>query len=59
MSGRVTQYGEKPIAGAEVSFGGTGMETTVTTDADGKFTVTARHRPTQMLYLNVKKKDLE
>lgn len=55
VSGRVTQYGEKPIANAEITFGGTGVESTTTTDADGKFTVTARHRPTQMLYLNVKK----
>ena len=56
VSGRVTEYGEKPVARAEVSFGGVGFETTTTTDADGKFTVTAKHRPTQMLRLNVKKK---
>ena len=56
VKGRVTEYGEKPVAGAEVSFGGTGFETVVKTGADGKFTVTARHRPTQMLRLEVKKK---
>jgi uncharacterized lipoprotein YajG len=55
VSGRVTEYGDKPVAGAEISFGGTGSEATTTTDADGKFTVTARHRPTQMLRLEVKK----
>ncbi len=55
VSGRVTEYGRTPVVGAEVSFGGTGLETT-TTDADGKFTVTAKHRPMQMLRLNVKKK---
>lgn len=55
VSGKVTEYGDKPIAGAEISFGGTGMKTTTTTDADGKFTVTARHRPTQMLRLEVNK----
>ncbi len=56
VSGRVTEYGKTPVAAAEVSFGGTGFETTTTTDADGKFTVTAKHRPMQMLRLNVKKK---
>lgn len=56
VSGRVTEYGKTPVAGAEISFGGTGFETTATTDADGKFTVMARHRPTQMLRLVVKKK---
>ena len=55
VSGRVTEYGEKPVANAEISFGGTGFETTTKTDADGKFTVTAKHRPTQMLRLEVKK----
>ncbi len=56
VSGRVTEYGEKPVAVAEISFGGAGSETTMTTDANGKFTVTAKHRPTQMLRLVVKKK---
>ena len=56
VSGRITEYGEKPVAGAEIYFGGAGFETTATTGADGKFTVTAKHRPTQMLRLEVKKK---
>lgn len=56
VSGRVTEYGEKPAAGAEISFGGAAFETTTTTDEDGKFTVTANHRFTQMLRLEVKKK---
>ena len=56
VSGRVTEYGRTPVVGAEVSFGGAGLETMATTDEDGKFTVTARHRPTQMLRLVVKKK---
>lgn len=55
VSGRVTEYGKKPVAGAEISFGGTGWMTTTTTGADGKFTVTALHRPTQMLRLEVRK----
>jgi hypothetical protein len=56
VSGRVTEYGKTPVAGAEISFGGAGLEATTKTGADGKFTVTARHRPTQMLRLEVKKK---
>ena len=55
VSGRVTEYGEKPVANAEIIFGGTGFEATTKTDASGKFTVTAKHRPTQMLRLEVKK----
>lgn len=55
VSGRVTEYGEKPVVNAEIIFGGTGFETTTKTDASGKFTVTAKHRPTQMLRLQVKK----
>ena len=56
VSGRVTEYGKKPVAGAEISFGGAGLKAATTTGADGKFTVTARHRPAQMLRLQVKKK---
>ena len=56
VSGRVTKSGEEPVAGAEVSFGGAGLEEATITDADGKFTVTARHKPLQMLRLVVKKK---
>ncbi|MGI8545312.1 MAG: carboxypeptidase-like regulatory domain-containing protein [Aridibacter sp.] len=56
VSGRVTKGDTEPIASAEVSFGGVGFEETTTTDADGKFTVTAKHKPMQMLRLEVKKK---
>ena len=56
VKGRVTEYGKKPVADAEVSFGGALNETVVKTQADGTFTITARHRPTQMLRLEVKKK---
>ena len=55
VKGKVTEYGEKPVADADVSFGGAGSETVAKTGADGTFTVTARHRPTQMLRLEVKK----
>ena len=53
VSGRVTEYGNKPVVGAEIRFGGTGAEATTKTDADGRFSVTASHRPTQMLRLQV------
>ena len=56
VSGRITEYGAKPVANAEILFGGTGFEMTTKNGADGKFTVTAKHRPTQMLRLQVKKK---
>lgn len=55
VKGYVRNYG-KPLASADVSFGGAGMETKTTTDAKGFFTVTARHRPMQMLYLKVEKR---
>jgi hypothetical protein len=54
VKGCVTD-GEKPVADAEVRFGGVGSQTTVKTKADGGFTITARHRPTQMLYLTISK----
>jgi hypothetical protein len=38
-----------------VRFGGTGSETVTNTLADGTFTITARHRPTQMLNLTASK----
>ena len=53
VTGRVTEYGKKPVAGAEIKFGGTGAEATTKTDADGRFSITASHRPTQMLRLQV------
>ena len=55
VKGYVRNYG-KPLANADVSFGETGLTTKTTTDAKGFFTVTARHRPMQMLYLKVEKK---
>jgi hypothetical protein len=57
VKGRVFEYGRKPVADAEVSFGGTGFETITKTDADGNFTASSRHRPTQMLYLKISKED--
>lgn len=56
VKGRVLDGYGKTVANADVKFGGTGFQTTVQTAADGTFTVTARHRPTQMLYLEVSKK---
>jgi hypothetical protein len=54
VSGYV-EYDNKPIEGAVVTFGPTLGEATVSTGADGKFTVTAQHRPTAMLRLAVRK----
>jgi hypothetical protein len=56
VKGKVTEYGKKPVVDAEISFGGAGSEIVTRTQTDGTFTVTARHRPTQMLRLEVKKK---
>lgn len=55
IKGKVFDQENRPVADAEVRFGGTGFETVIKTQADGTFTVTARHRPTQMLNLNVSK----
>lgn len=55
VKGYVRDGGGKPVADAEVSFGGTGATSKTTTDAKGFYTVTAQHRPAQMLYLTVKK----
>lgn len=55
VKGRVTEYGKKPVADAEIRFGGTGSEVVTKTQTDGTFTVTAKHRPTQMLRLEVRK----
>lgn len=54
VSGYV-EYDKKPIEGAVVTFGPTLGKTTTTTGADGKFTVTAKHRPSAMLGLEVRK----
>lgn len=45
----------KPVAGADVRFGGSGAEATTVTGLDGKFTVTVKNRPTQMLEVKVMK----
>ena len=55
VKGRVRDYKKQAVADAEVRFGGTGFETVTKTSNDGFFTVTARHRPTQMLNLTVSK----
>ncbi len=55
INGVVMNY-EKPVAGAEVTFGPTLGEVKTTTGPDGKFTVTAKHRATAMLYLKAEKK---
>ncbi len=55
VKGRVQDDENRPVADAEVRFGGTGSETVTKTQPDGSFTTTARHRPTQMLNLNVYK----
>lgn len=49
------EYDNKPVEGATVTFGPTLGEATTTTGPDGKFTITARHRPTAMLRLTVQK----
>ncbi len=55
VRGRVRDGDGRPIAGAEVRLGGTGNEARTTTQADSSYTVTAQHRPTQMLTLTVSK----
>ena len=55
IKGKVFDAEKRPVADAEVRFGGTGFETVIKTQADGTFTATARHRPTQMLNLSVSK----
>lgn len=54
VHGIVMNYG-KPVSGAEVSFGQALDEEIMTTGPDGKFTLTAKHRPTAILQLKVKK----
>jgi len=55
VKGRVHDDENRPVADAEVRFGGTGSETVTKTQPNGSFTATARHRPTQMLNLTVSK----
>lgn len=53
VKGRV-MYDNKPVAGAEVSLNGY----KVTTDADGRFSVTAKHRFTAVMEFTVTKSGL-
>lgn len=55
VKGYVVDTVGTPIADAKVVFGGTLSETETKTDAIGFFTITVKHRPTQMLRLNVTK----
>lgn len=52
VKGYVVDTVGKPIADAKISFGGTLSESETKTDEKGFFTITAKHRPTQMLRLN-------
>ena len=55
VKGYVRESG-KPVADVAISFGGAGGASKTRTDAKGFYTVTAKHRPTQMLYLTAEKK---
>lgn len=55
VKGFVVDTVGKPIADANISFGGTLSEAETKSDSKGFFTITAKHRPTQMLRLNVTK----
>ena len=55
VKGYVREGGGKPIAGAEVRLGGPGNETKTTTQADGFYTVTVRHRALQVIRLTISK----
>lgn len=57
VKGVVMNY-DKPVEGAEVTFGPTMGEEKVVTGPDGKFTITAKHRPMAMLRLHAKKAGL-
>lgn len=48
-------YDDKPVSGAEITFGPKFGEAKTTTSPDGKFTITVKHRPTAMLEVKVKK----
>lgn len=54
IRGVVMNY-DVPVEGAEVTFGPTLGEVTAVTGKDGRFTLTAKHRPTAMLRVTVKK----
>lgn len=55
VKGYVRDGGGKPLADVAISFGGTMFEAETKSDAKGFFTVTAKHRPTQILRLTAKK----
>lgn len=44
-----------PIVGADVRLGGPGNETKTVSQADGSYTITARHRPLQVITLTISK----
>lgn len=48
-------FDNKPVAGAEVRFGPNMGESVSTTNHDGLFTITATHRPAEVLELKVLK----
>lgn len=54
VRGRVV-YDDKPVDGAEVTFGPALGEVTMRTGPDGKFELTVWHRPTAMLHLKAAK----
>lgn len=57
VRGRVMK-GSTPVEGATVEFGPTLAVQTATTGADGRFELTARHGPIQMLRLTAKKQNM-
>lgn len=50
----VIEYDDKPVQGAEVTFGPTFGEQKTTTDANGRFTISASSGYSKMLRLEVK-----
>jgi hypothetical protein len=59
VKGFVREQDCKPLADAGIKFGGALTESKTRSGADGSFTVTANHRPTQMLHLTVSKQGFE
>jgi hypothetical protein len=55
VKGYVVDTVGTPIPDAKILFGGTLSEVETKSDAKGFFTITAKHRPTQILRLNVTK----
>ncbi len=46
-------YDGKPVSGADVRLTASGAEATTTTGLDGRFTISLKHRSTQMLEIKV------